>query len=323
MYAANDGTPIYTTREAPVSDMDEALGELRSVNDLVRWGVSRFNEAALYFGHGTDNAVDEALNLVLHALHLPHGLPAELLVARVTRSERQAALALLQERVEKRIPAAYLTHEAWFAGLKFYVDPRVLIPRSPLAELVEKGFAPWVSADRITRVLDLCTGSGCIAVACALAFPAAEVDAVDVSADALEVARINAERHQVAGQVQLFASDLFAAVNDRRYDIIVSNPPYVGAEELASLPVEYRHEPELGLAAGSDGLEVVTRILREAGALLNPGGILVVEVGNSEEALVERFADVPFTWLEFERGGGGVFLLSAEELERHTGDFVW
>lgn len=305
-----------------MNGMDEALAELRSVNDLVRWGVSRFNEAGLYFGHGTDNAIDEALSLVLHALHLSHGLPAELLVARVTRSERQAALSLLQERVEKRIPAAYLTHESWFAGLKFYVDHRVLIPRSPLAELVEKGFAPWVSADRITRVLDLCTGSGCIAVACALAFPAAEIDAVDLSSDALEVAQINAERHQVAGQVQLFASDLFAAVSDRRYDIIVSNPPYVGEEEMASLPQEYRHEPQLGLAAGSDGLDVVTRILRDAGALLNPGGILVVEVGNSEEALVERFPDVPFTWLEFERGGGGVFLLSAEELERHAGDFV-
>lgn len=305
-----------------MNDMDEVLAELRSVNDLVRWGVSRFNEAGLFFGHGTDNAVDEALNLVLHALHLPHGLPAELLVAQVTRRERESALTLLQERVSKRIPAAYLTHEAWFAGLKFYVDQRVLIPRSPLAELVEKGFAPWVSPHDITRVLDLCTGSGCIAVACALAFPAAEVDAIDVSPEALEVARINAERHHVAGQVQLITSDLFAGVAGRRYDIIVSNPPYVGADELASLPAEYRHEPNVGLAAGQDGLDVVTRILREAGALLNPNGILVVEVGNTEEALVERFANVPFTWLEFERGGGGVFLLSAEDLEGFAREFA-
>jgi ribosomal protein L3 glutamine methyltransferase len=291
--------------------------ELKTIRDFVRFATSRFNEAGLYFGHGTDNAWDEAVALVFHSLHLPHNIDPTIFDANVTKHEQTMLSTLIDNRVEKRIPVPYLTHEAWFSGMPFYVDERVLIPRSPIAELIENQFEPWVRSDEVTDILDLCTGSGCIAIACAKAFPEAAVDASDISSDALAVAKINVLRHAVEDQVHLFESDLFKAIPPKKYDIIVSNPPYVSAEEMADLPAEYRHEPKLGLAAGTEGLDIVVRILRDAHTYLKPHGIIVIEVGNSEIALAERFPAMPFTWLEFQRGGGGVFLLTAKQLTNH------
>jgi len=291
--------------------------ELKTIRDLMRWGASCFNQAGLTFGHGTDNIFDEALVLVSHALHLPLQFPEHYLAAHVTAEERDATLALIQQRIETRKPAAYLTHEAWFAGLPFYVDERVLVPRSPLAERIEHGFEPWLQSDAIERVLDLCTGSGCIAIACAAHFENARVDAVDISDDALAIARLNVERHDLQDWVQVIKSDLFAVVGMQRYQMIISNPPYVSAEEMQGLPDEYRHEPEIGLAAGGEGLDVVIRILAQAASHLEADGILVVEVGNGRELLSECFPDVPFLWLEFERGGHGVFLLDAQQVQQY------
>jgi ribosomal protein L3 glutamine methyltransferase len=297
-----------------VSPSEQALQDLVTITDFVRWGASRFSAAGLHYGHGTDNPIDEALVLVRHALHLGHDLPREFYAARLTQAEKRAVLELFERRIDERVPAPYLTGEAWFAGLPFFVDQRVLIPRSPFAELIESGFAPWLEAERVERVLDLCTGSGCIAIAAALAFPAATVDAVELSAEALEVARWNVDRHAVGEQVTLLEGDLWTPVAGRDYDLIVSNPPYVGAEEMAALPPEYGHEPTLGLRSGIDGLEVVERILAGARAHLRAGGVLIVEVGSSADAVAASRPDLPFTWLEFAHGGSGVFLLTAEEL---------
>ncbi|HEC19572.1 MAG TPA: 50S ribosomal protein L3 N(5)-glutamine methyltransferase [Gammaproteobacteria bacterium] len=292
----------------------DIIDELQTLGDFVRWGASRFLEMNLHFGHGTDNALDEAFYLVTNALYLPHDIPPYMMQSRLLPSERAEVLALLQRRIDTRLPAPYLTYEAWFAGLPFYVDERVLIPRSPIAELIEARFEPWVDASQVHHILDLCTGGGCIAIACAKAFPFARVDGTDLSADALAVAAQNVQRHQVQDQVRLHQGDLFAGLDGQRYDIIVSNPPYVDAEDMAELPEEYRHEPELALASGEDGLDIIRRILQQAGAFLNPQGVLIVEVGNSAAALVEAYPELPFTWLEFERGGPPVFLLTAEQL---------
>jgi ribosomal protein L3 glutamine methyltransferase len=293
---------------------NHAISELCTFRDMVRWGASQFNAAGLHFGHGTTNAWDEALYLVRHALHLSPAEDKYVADARLLMSERQQIAALFQQRIQERKPAPYLKHEAWFAGLSFYVDERVIIPRSPIAELIEQEFSPWLDGQPINRILDLCTGSGCIAIACALTFPGAQVDAVDISSAALEVAHKNVLRHQVTHAVHLIQADLLDNLAHNSYEIIVCNPPYVDDQEMVELPPEYRHEPALALAGGQDGLDLVERVLNKAAAYLAPGGILIVEVGNSAPAAEVRFADYPLTWLEFERGGHGVFLLTREQL---------
>ncbi|OQX15088.1 MAG: ribosomal protein L3 N(5)-glutamine methyltransferase [Thiothrix lacustris] len=295
--------------------MDFNHAELVTIKDYIRWGASRFAEAELSFSHGMASPLDEAAYLVLHTLHLPVDTPDLYFDSRLTSVERQALADIVQQRVETRKPAAYLTNESWFLGLPFYVNENVLIPRSPLAETIEKQFAPWIEPPQVHTILDLCTGSGCIGIACAYAFPRARVDLSDISPLALEVAQINIERHNVAGQIEAIESDLFESLHGRQYDIIVSNPPYVDAEDMAALTPEFLHEPaQLALASGVDGLEHARRILRDAAAHLTPNGILVVEVGNSQYALQAAYPDVLFHWLEFERGGDGVFLLTAAQV---------
>jgi ribosomal protein L3 glutamine methyltransferase len=284
-----------------------------TVGRLIEQGARRLRRAGVFFGHGTDNARDESAALVLHALGLAHDEP-RLDARRVGVRGQQEARQLITRRIQARIPAVYLTGQTWFAGLPFYVDSRVLIPRSPIAELIERGFAPWLDPRTIRRVLDVGTGSGCIAIACAKALPRAHVDAVDISRAALEVAARNVRRHRLTRRVRLIHSDHFSALGTERYDLIVSNPPYVGAREYASLPPEYRHEPRLALAAGRTGLDSVRALLEQSRAHLRPGGALVVEVGNTERAVRRAFGALPFLWLQFERGGGGVFMLAAAEL---------
>jgi len=297
------------------------LHHLHTLRDFIRWGASRFNAAGLHFGHGTDNALDEAAALVLSVLHLPYDLPDFYLEAALTPEEKTQVVEMIERRIETRKPAAYLTHEALFCGLSFYVDERVLVPRSPIAELIEQGFSPWMDGVETRRILDLCTGSGCIAIACAYAFPGAEVDAVDVSGEALEVATLNIGRHGLEGRVRPLRSDLFDALGGKCYELIISNPPYVGRAEWEVLPPEYHNEPGLGLKSGEEGLDCVSRILRQASAHLTEDGMLVVEVGASAPALERRFPRIPFRWLELGRGGEGVFLFTAEELLQYRAEF--
>lgn len=302
----------------PKSPQPSGAGALRTIRDLVRWGASEFGRAKLHFGHGSDNALDEAFHLVTWALDLPHELPPQYFDARLTPRETAKVTRLLRERVRTRKPAAYLTGTAWFAGLPFEVDRRVLIPRSPIGELIQGHFQPWLRGQP-RRILDLCSGSGCIAVACALAFPDAAVDAVELDADALKVLRRNLARHPVEDRVEAIRSDLFVKLKGRRYDLIVSNPPYVPTLRWKKMPKEYRHEPKLALEAGRDGMDIVTRILREAPAFLAPGGLLVCEVGGSVREFNRRFANIPVIWPEFERGGDGVFVISRDDLEEWRG----
>lgn len=288
--------------------------ELHTIRDLVRWGMSQFNKAGLCFAHGMPNALDEAVYLCLSTLHLPPDLSEDYFDCRLTHDEKRCVLENYRERLNKRKPAAYITHEAWFAGLSFYVDERVLIPRSPIAELIQQQFYPWIDADRVEHVLDLCTGSGCIAIACAYAFDQAEVVASDISADALDVAAVNRSNHGLEQRLQLVESDLFNNIPQQSFDIIVSNPPYVSEREMAELEREFSYEPGSGLTAGETGMDIVVPMLQQAGRYLSDGGILVVEVGYSMQALIDLLPEVPFTWLEFAHGGEGVFLLTAEQV---------
>lgn len=275
----------------------------------------------MYYGHGTDNPFDEAVYLVLRALALPFDVDDAVLDAPITGEERRRVMVLVERRIQLRLPVAYLINEAWFSGLPFYVDERVLVPRSPIAELIEERFSPWLQESAITRILDIGTGSGCIAVACALAFPHARVDAVDSSSAALAVADRNIVHYQLSDRVRLLQSDLYAALGAQRYDVIVANPPYVSANELSHLPPEYRHEPLPALHAGEGGLAVVRRLLTHTRPHLEGHGVLIVEVGNRQDAVSQAFPDLPFIWLEFERGGEGVFLLRATDLA-HSSAFA-
>ena len=287
---------------------------LTTIRDYIRWSTSQLRNAECYYGHGTDNALDDALMLVLHALSLDHSLPELYYDCHITEPEKTAIVKLIDQRISTRKPSAYLTGTAYFCGLPFIVNEAVLVPRSPFAELIEHGFSPWLDQIDVNRILDLCTGSGCIAIACAYAFDNILIDAIELSSEALEVAQQNCKKHQVESQVQLIQSDLFSALTDQKYDLIVSNPPYVSELEMQDLAPEFHQEPRLGLTSKENGLAIVKQILKEAIDYLTPQGLLIVEVGNSAEALVEAYPKVPFLWLDFERGGQGVFLLTAQQL---------
>jgi len=302
-----------------VSSTQSALiaAQLHTIGDYIRYATSEFNRAELFFGHGTDNARDEAISLVLFALYLPNQLDEYLLGCQLVEEEKQAVLALIDRRIDERIPAAYITNQATFAKLPFYVDERVLVPRSPIAELIEQRFQPYLTKEP-RRILDLCTGSGCIAIACAYAFPEAEIDALDLSIDALNVAQINIETHGLLEQVIPIQSDVFSGVEGLSYDLIVSNPPYVDLDDVKNMPDEYQHEPAMGLGSGNDGLDIVRKILAEAAEHLNEEGLLICEVGNSQVHVEASYPEVPFTWLEFTRGGHGVFMLTKTQLEQYS-----
>lgn len=301
--------------------VNEVIDEMVTLQDMLRWAVSRFNAANLFYGHGTDNSWDEAVQLILPTLYLPIDIPSTLQSSRLTRSERQRIVERVVKRINERTPIAYLTNKAYFCDLEFFVDERVLIPRSPISELIQQRFEPMLSQEP-TRIMDLCTGSACIGIACAYAFPDAEVDVVDISTDALDVAEINIQDHGLEQQVTPMRSDLFNDLPEVKYDLIVSNPPYVDEEDMNSLPDEYRHEPELGLAAGSDGLKLMRRIIADAPDFLTENGVLICEVGNSMVHVQEQYAHLSMTWLEFENGGHGVFMMTRDELVAAAPEFA-
>ena len=305
----------------PVKDIyQQAVEQLPSIIDWVRFAASEFERQGVYYGHGTDNPWDEALLLVTATLQMPFEISPQQAQCRLITAEREHLAQLIQRRIDERIPVAYLINEAWFCGLPFYVDERVLVPRSPLAEIIQNRVSPWMDGKEPNRILDLCCGSGCIGIASLQAFPEAQLDLADLSRDALDVAEINIERHQLFDQVAAIESDLFSNLQPG-YDLILSNPPYVDAEDLADMPAEYQHEPAMGLGSGDDGLDITRQILANACDYLNPEGVLVVEVGNSWIHLEAQFPQVPFTWVEFEHGGDGVFVFTREQLAAHQHHF--
>lgn len=305
-----------------VINYDKVSTQLHTIGDYVRFAASEFNQAELYFGHGTDNSWDEAINLVMYVLNLNTELFQQVQLSRLVDEEKIAVIAIIKRRIEEALPAAYLTNQAYFANLPFYVDERVLVPRSPIAELIQNKFSPWLNSDSAPqRILDLCTGSGCIAIACAYAFPEAEVDAVDLSVDALDVAQINIENHGLTAQVIPIQSDVFSGLSGFTYDLIVTNPPYVDIDDIDSMPTEFRHEPEMGLGCGNDGLDIVRKILAQGAQHLNDGGWLICEVGNSQVHVEATYPDVPFEWIPFAHGGHGVFAISKAQLVAHQ-DFI-
>lgn len=313
--------PIEMSVSTTTNEID-TITTLKTIRDYIRWGASLFVENQIFLGHGLATPLHESAAIVLHTLYQPHNLDESYFNAVLTIAERKNILLMLKRRVSERKPAAYLTHEAIFAGLTFYVDERVLVPRSPIAELVEQHFEPWVDQQQVFKILDLCTGSACIAIACAYAFPEAQIDAIELSDNALEVAEINIDKHQVSEQVRVIKSDLFNQIPQTKYDVIVSNPPYVAIEEWKKLPSEYHNEPEMGFTGGVTGLDLVLRILADAKNFLTQQGILIIEVGSSSETLQQLFPGLPFFWLEFEHGGDGVFLLTAEQVNHYHQKFI-
>lgn len=297
--------------------IDEAVCELHTVADVVRWSVSWLNQTQIYYGHGTDNPWDEVIALLMYGLNLPVHRFNEIGQTRLTTSEKRYIIDLLKRRIVERIPVPYITNEGWFNGQPYYVDERVLIPRSPIAELIAEQFSPWLQINQPQRILDLCTGSGCIGIECAKAFDDAQVDLVDISMDALAVCEINIQEHGVSDRAIPILSDLFAELNGHTYDLIVANPPYVDEEDFQMMPKEYCHEPSIALASGVNGLDVTNKILLNAEQYLADNGLLVVEVGNSKQHLVELLTNIPFIWPEFEQGGHGVFILTKEALRQH------
>ena len=287
--------------------------DLATIQDMMRWAYSYFNASDLYYGHGYDNAWDEAQQLVLAALYLPADVPEAMYQSRLTLVEKERVIRLIETRLGTRQPVAYLTNSAWFCGSEFYVDERTIVPRSPIGELIMQKFAGLIDHEP-KRILDMCTGSGCIAIACAQQFLEAEVDAVDLSLDALDVAQINIERHGLAERVFPISSDLFNDIPQDKYDLIVTNPPYVDEEDLDDMPQEFHFEPEMSLGSGADGLDITKRILAQAADYLTDNGVLVCEVGNSMVHLIEQFPTVPFNWIEFKNGGLGVFSLTRAQL---------
>ena len=303
-------------------NIEELANNLTTIRDYLRWATSCFNEEGLFYGHGTNSSWDEAVHLVLQALNLPLDVDNRVLDAHLVKREKHKIIEWVYKRVIDRIPLPYLTKTAWFARMKFYVDQRVLIPRSPIGELICNDFEPWIKSNQINKILDLCTGSGCIGIGCSYVFQNANIILSDISKDALEVAKINITQHQLQKTVQTVYSDLFSNFsNDDKFDLIISNPPYVNAEDLSNMPIEYLKEPLLSLEAGEDGLEIIKKILINATNYLTKKGFLIVEVGNSQYALREKFPNVPFTWLSFENGGDGVFLLTYDELITYKDDF--